>query len=266
MAEIQSMASCKKMFNLSRNKIFLRISSKKKKPHDNPTQHRSITTNPTKNDMSDTKIIHCVRHAQGYHNLNIANHALRDPKLTSYGEEQCRRLAKDFPSKGVDLIVASPIVRTLNTSLIGFEEVIKSKGLKVVAIPELQETSDLPCDTGSSPEDLAKVYEGKPVDLSRVKADWTDKQGKFAPTASAIEARAKEARQWLMARPEKEIVVVTHGRFTFLFQNVPTDSFQAASSTTLPKTGREIIVSLAPAGPTPNSAPTISTPMTPTLA
>ncbi|GAB7363414.1 hypothetical protein MBLNU230_g3691t1 [Neophaeotheca triangularis] len=167
--------------------------------------------------MSDTKIIHCVRHAQGYHNLNIANHALRDPKLTSYGEEQCRRLAKDFPSKSVDLIVASPIVRTLNTSLIGFEEVIKSKGLKVVAIPELQETSDLPCDTGSSPEDLAKVYEGKPVDLSRVKADWTDKQGKFAPTASAIEARAKEARQWLMARPEKEIVVVTHGGFLHYF-------------------------------------------------
>ena len=42
-------------------------------------------------------IVHCVRHAQGYHNLSVANHSMPDPSLTPLGEEQCRQLRKDFP-------------------------------------------------------------------------------------------------------------------------------------------------------------------------
>ncbi|KAI9808882.1 MAG: hypothetical protein M1827_007157 [Pycnora praestabilis] len=38
-------------------------------------------------------------------------------------------------------------------------------------------------------------------------------QGKWAPTAEAIQGRAREARQWLKNRSEKEIVLVTHGGF-----------------------------------------------------
>lgn len=114
--------------------------------------------------------------------------------------------------RSVDLVVASPLKRTINTALLSFEPVIKEKGLKVIALPELQETSDLPCDTGTSPEVLAKEYEGKPVDLNLVKPGWDNKRMKWAPTATAIEKRAGDARRWLMARPEKEIVVVSHGK------------------------------------------------------
>lgn len=156
--------------------------------------------------------IHCVRHAQGFHNLSIANHALHDPRLTPLGEEQCRHLQADFPyHKDVDLVVASPLKRTINTALLSFEHDIKTKGLKVIGLPELQETSDLPCDTGSSPEELKKEFHGKPVDLHLVKHGWDSKQGKFAPSTDAIKARARDARKWLMSRPEKNIVVVTHG-------------------------------------------------------
>lgn len=42
---------------------------------------------------------------------------------------------------------------------------------------------------------------------------WNTKTGRWAPTAEAIEIRAREARQWLKSRPEKEIVLVTHGGF-----------------------------------------------------
>jgi broad specificity phosphatase PhoE len=35
--------------------------------------------------------------------------------------------------------------------------------------------------------------------------------GKWAPTPSALRNRAREVRRWLRARPEKEIVLVTHG-------------------------------------------------------
>ena len=167
-----------------------------------------------------TPTIHCVRHAQGYHNLSIAVHALHDPALTPVGEEQCRTLKKKFPNMhSIDLVVASPLKRTLNTALIAFEPVLKEKGLNVIALPELQETSDLPCDTGSSPELLAKEFEGKPVDLSLVKPGWDSKRMKWAPTTTAIQKRAGDARRWLMARPEKEIVVVSHGRTPY--QTIP---------------------------------------------
>ena len=171
-----------------------------------------LATAPT-NTMAP--IVHCVRHAQGYHNLSVANHVLPDPLLTKYGEEQCCDLAKKFPfHSNVEAVVASPIKRTVYTALIAFGQDLQSKGLKVVALPELQETSDLPCDTGSSPEELAREFEGKPVDLGLVTPGWNSKQGKFAPTSKAIEGRARDARRWLMERPEKEIVVVFHGKPT----------------------------------------------------
>ncbi|KAK5123482.1 hypothetical protein LTR85_002520 [Meristemomyces frigidus] len=175
--------------------------------------------NPTASVISGmAPTIHCVRHAQGYHNLSVANHTIHDPLLTPYGEEQCRDLAKQFPyHSAVDCVVASPIKRTMYTALLGFGKDIESKGLKVIALPELQETSDLPCDTGSSPAELAKELEGKPVDLSLVQQGWNNKRSRWAPTASAIEKRAKDARQWLLARPEKDIVVVTHGGFLHYF-------------------------------------------------
>lgn len=113
--------------------------------------------------------------------------------------------------KTVDLVVASPMKRTVYTALIAFEEVLRTKNLKVICLPELQETSDLPCDTGSTPEELAKEFGGKPVDLELVKAGWNCKRSKWAPTATAIQKRARDARVWLMARAEKSIVLVSHG-------------------------------------------------------
>lgn len=163
-------------------------------------------------------IIHCVRHAQGYHNLSVSNHTIHDPMLTQLGEEQCKTLAKNFPFMDrVDAVVASPMKRTVYTALYGFAPVIKDKRLKVFALPELQETSDLPCDTGSNVSDLDKEFRSQPVDLSYMYTPpakaWNSKLGKWSATASAVDDRARIAREWLYSRPEKEIVVVTHGGF-----------------------------------------------------
>ena len=172
--------------------------------------------------------IHCVRHAQGkasilyrveppcltqagYHNLCVENHSMPDPLLTAYGKEQCSNLAETFPyHKSIGAIVASPLRRTIYTALYGFQPLIE-KGMLVIALPEICETADVPCDTGSDVAVLREEMKDKPVDLSRVEEGYNVKTGKWAPTADAIEKRAREARQWLKARPENEIVVVTHG-------------------------------------------------------
>lgn len=166
--------------------------------------------------------IHCVRHAQGFHNISVANHAIHDPMLTQLGEEQCKALQANFPFMDrVDGVVASPLKRTVYTALHSFTPAIKSKHLKVYALPELQETSDLPCDTGSDVRVLESEFKGQPVDLSymytpQAKA-WNNKTGKWGATASAVDDRARIAREWLYNRPEKEIVVVTHGGFLHYF-------------------------------------------------
>ena len=156
-------------------------------------------------------VLHCIRHAQGYHNLSSANHSIHDPNLTPYGEEQCKQVAKNFPfHSSITLIVASPMRRTLYTALYCFPEELK-RGLVIRALPEAQEWGDVPCDTGSEPEELQKEFASKPIDLSLVKKGWNIKKGKWATDSASLRARAKEVRQWIKARPEKEIMLVTHG-------------------------------------------------------
>jgi len=148
-----------------------------------------------------------------------------DPSLTPHGESQCLALRDSFPYHDrITHLVASPMRRTIYTCALGFDTEINDKGLTIIALPELQETSDLPADTGSVPAKLHEEFDNGPmkgiVDLSLVKEGWNDKSSssKFAPIASKIEARAKEARQWLRALGQKygkdaDIVVTTHGGY-----------------------------------------------------
>ncbi|EAW11318.1 uncharacterized protein ACLA_090110 [Aspergillus clavatus NRRL 1] len=166
-------------------------------------------------------VIHLVRHAQGVHNLCTANHVVHDPLLTDLGNEQCRQLRQRFPFHDqVELVTASPLRRTIYTAYESFKPVFaKHTDMKLVLLPDVQETSDVACDTGSDPDALQKEMDEKrvPVDLSLVHEGWNTKTGRYAPTNAAIKNRAREARRWLKARPEKEIVVVTHGGFLHYF-------------------------------------------------
>ncbi|KAM0723920.1 hypothetical protein Q7P37_000911 [Cladosporium fusiforme] len=176
--------------------------------------------------------VHLVRHAQGFHNLCDANTVLRDPLLTPEGNFQCGQLQQRFPHHaGVELIVSSPIRRTIYTSLMGFSEDIKKKNITIIALPELQETSDLPCDTGLDPEELVKEFAGKPVDLSLVRRGWNIKKGKWSTEPHAISERARVAREWLRDRQEKEIVVVTHGSHRPYHAAIVANAFATATET-----------------------------------
>lgn len=98
--------------------------------------------------------------------------------------------------------------------------------MKLIALPDVQETSDVPCDTGSEPQELRTEFAGKSVDLNMVHNGWNNKAGRYAPSNGALKARARAARRWLKARPEKEIVVVTHGGFLHYFTEDWEDSSQ----------------------------------------
>lgn len=174
--------------------------------------------------------IHLVRHAEGLHNVHHDYYVFRDPLLTPKGKEQCAELQNNFPHhEAIDLIVSSPIRRTLYTSLLSFKDSIKSKGLHIIALPEIQETSAQPCDTGSSPIELRNEFHEHPIDFALVQADWNVKTGRWSQDWHACRQRAQEAREWLHQRPEKEIVVVTHGAYRLFLTMLL--SLQSSSST-----------------------------------
>lgn len=84
------------------------------------------------------------------------------------------------------MIVASPLRRTLQTAIYSFQPAIE-RGVKIVALAELQETSDVACDTGIDVIDLEREFTGfqsksklrtggaAVVDLSFVPPDWNKK-------------------------------------------------------------------------------------------
>lgn len=162
-------------------------------------------------------IIHLVRHAQGYHNLSLEAQRLKDPLLTPLGEAQCVTLSKNFDAHDkITHLVASPIRRTLLTCLRSFAPVVQS-GKKVIALPDAQEVSLMPCDVGSDPETLKAEF-GEQVDFGLVRPGWNDKSEgtKYYPLPSKVEARAREVRLWLRelvkgAGDDAQVVLVTHG-------------------------------------------------------
>ena len=173
--------------------------------------------------------IHCVRHAQGFHNLGAEFHSLSDPRLTPLGEEQCEKLrSTHFPDQSrISLVTASPLSRTIHTAFLTFQPALTSSEKckpEILAIPDAQETSDYPCDTGSDLDVLQQRCEEQkwPVDLSLLSTDWNVKTltGRYSPHSDAIKTRAKAVRKLLRQKARElsqagdtdaQIVLVAHG-------------------------------------------------------
>lgn len=162
-------------------------------------------------------IIHLVRHAQGYHNLSEVNQQIPDPDLTPLGITQCEELCKRFDAHDkITHLVASPIRRTLYTCLRSFAPAVDA-GKKVIALPDAQEISTLPCDIGSEPSKLKEEFADR-VDLHLVKEGWNDKsiESRYYPTPVKLEERSRAVRLWLRelvnkAGEDAQVVLVTHG-------------------------------------------------------
>jgi broad specificity phosphatase PhoE len=157
----------------------------------------------------------------------------RDPGLTPKGEQQCASLSSAFPlHPHISQVFASPLQRTIATAYIAFKPSLQNGHCvpEILALPDIQETSEYPCDCGSNPPDLRRVCEeaGWEVDLSLVQKGWNDKSwdGRWAPTARAIKARARDARRTIrekLAEMQKhgedspQVVLVSHGGFLHYF-------------------------------------------------
>jgi broad specificity phosphatase PhoE len=133
-------------------------------------------------------------------------------------------------------------VRAVQTTLAGFSHILskqdvnggKDQGSRLIIDPDLQERSDLPCDTGSEKSRLDIAFPA--LDFSVLSDAWFAKEGIYAADDAAVAARAKRFRERLREKVEnlqrsedfvegrKNIVVVTHGVFMkFLSEDMTID-------------------------------------------
>jgi broad specificity phosphatase PhoE len=170
--------------------------------------------------MPPYKLIHLTRHAQAEHNVLPEDHTILDAVLTPLGREQSEKLNERTANTiqtTAQLLVSSPYRRTIQTTLLGFPSLItrlrSEGGTAPILHPLLQETGLEPCDVGSARAILEAQLEFDGLDFSMLTDDWTSKTGVYAADDESLQARAKEMRRWLRDRPEREIVVVSHGGF-----------------------------------------------------
>ncbi|KAK6849349.1 phosphoglycerate mutase-like protein [Apiospora arundinis] len=164
--------------------------------------------------MAPNSRIILTRHAQAEHNVDL-DYSILDAPLTPLGKKQAESLARLIPDlqKEAELVVSSPLRRTLQTTKLGWGPAVERLGgLKsVVCLPQAQECNALPCDTGSPREVLEADPEFAEFNLESLTPDWTSKQGFWAASDEALANRAKWVRHFLRGRPEKTIVLVCHG-------------------------------------------------------
>lgn len=78
-------------------------------------------------------ILLLIRHAEAHHNATL-NYDLPDPRLTDRGLDQCRELNQHLPKQPlidqIELIITSPMRRTVQTTLTGLDHLIQ-RGINV---------------------------------------------------------------------------------------------------------------------------------------
>ncbi|EXJ63196.1 hypothetical protein A1O7_03643 [Cladophialophora yegresii CBS 114405] len=166
--------------------------------------------------MAPTLVL--IRHAEALHN-KTNDPSILDPELSSLGIQQCEALRNELKEKfpkpvDVELIVVSPMRRTLQTASIALDWLI-SGGVEVEVDADWQEIYDKPCDTGSPLSDLEAEFPA--FDFSIVDPVYPNKSSpegrRYAHNRSAVLARAQTALGKLYGRPEKLIIVVSHSSF-----------------------------------------------------
>jgi broad specificity phosphatase PhoE len=169
-----------------------------------------------------------VRHAQGTHNISQLPIQKRDldARLTPEGEAQCAALQRATAALRPHLVATSPLTRTLQTAIGCFEPQRKAAGAPLIAVEALRETVNFKCDTRRPisrirPEfpaaDFSQCVDDEDALWARYEAVYGSAESysghREMDRATELAARARTAMEWLGARAERDIVVVSHSAF-----------------------------------------------------
>ena len=153
--------------------------------------------------------IYFIRHAEGYHNLSEKAWNIKYPRLTEKGINQAKNTKNKVPEH-IDLVLVSPLVRTLQTADIIF----KSKKNKFVSEEFIKEKVVNPCDYRQPVSEVEDEFNY--VNFDNINDDYN-----FNKYESDIDVsqRMDQFYDWILNRNENNIAVVSHGQFLYQFIN-----------------------------------------------
>ncbi|KAM7470568.1 hypothetical protein LguiA_008751 [Lonicera macranthoides] len=196
------------------------------------------------------KTLHLVRHAQGIHNVEgdknykaYMSPEYLDAQLTPLGWQQVENLRKHVHASGlfkrIDLVITSPLLRTMQTAVgvfggEGYTDrmdavplMVANAGISdhsaisslncppIVAVELCREHLGVhPCDRRRSISEYQCLFPA--IDFSLIESDedvlWKEN---IRETKEEVAARGAKFLNWLWTRKEKEIAIVTHSGFLF---------------------------------------------------
>jgi broad specificity phosphatase PhoE len=149
-------------------------------------------------------LIHIVRHGEALHNVQ-RGYPHRDPPLTEAGVQATREIKLSISP---DLIVISPMTRTIQTAMNMFPElqVAGSYTVPVQIWPDLREANDAVCNLGLTRNEMQSRY--PQFDFSECHEDWDYPYH----TISDATFRAERVRKRLqrLSATFKNIAVISH--------------------------------------------------------
>lgn len=172
---------------------------------------------------ADAKHIYFIRHGEATHNIAPRpwGEELVDARLTPEGQRQSLEMLRPAAAAlPLELIVTSPLSRTLETAHIGLAPHLE-RGVKCVAVEQCREQFGLNLPDRRRATAALRV-EYPQVDFSGL----AEEDELFTPEREALEdmsMRADAFLELLMQRPEAHIAVSTHSSFLAALFNVALD-------------------------------------------
>ena len=164
-----------------------------------------------------TKEIYLIRHAQSEANaaldLDDPYTFYYDASITNLGKEQALNARKKQEKISFDLMLCSPLTRTMQTFSLIFPDAIKD----TIILPITREHLDHSCDVGRQPSILKKEFPN--FDFSQLEDFWwnnnipIDEKIINHETIEELDRRVLIFKNWINKRSEKKIALVSHGTF-----------------------------------------------------
>ena len=164
-----------------------------------------------------TKTLYCIRHGYAVHNKlyhSIGTEAyttFRDTHLLQEGYEQAKELRETCEElRDVDLVVVSPLSRTLETSMMIFGN-SNSPLISKDFLLEYPLGGTEICNRRKDVDDLKVLFDSFRItyDISDNIFKWSNEQENIAD----LDIRINEMLEWLGNREEETIAIVSHNSF-----------------------------------------------------
>lgn len=150
-------------------------------------------------------MVQIIRHGQSLHNVD-RGYPHRDPPLTDAGLEAAKQIK--IPAVP-DLVVISPMTRTIQTAINAFPSILSSSPPRVQIWPTLREAHDAECNKGISRAEIEKKFPF--LDFAECPEEWDHPPH----TTEGATKRAEGVRQRLkeLSATHNNIALFTHRGF-----------------------------------------------------